>query len=128
MQQNNVISFPREYKGPADLEKITENMEMMKLFHIQETISYLVPMMFTQLDIAGFSFDNSETAESEQSLKEGAFVVESLRALMCRYYGVYHPFQDISDNVFEVEDMEIPSLKIVDSISIEFKKTEKTEE
>jgi hypothetical protein len=128
MQQNNVISFPREYKGPADLEKITENLEMMKHFHIQETISYLAPMIFTQLDIAGFSFDDSESAESEQSLKEGAFVVESLRALMCRYYGIYHPFQDISDKVFEVEDIEVPSLKIVDSIDIKFHKTEKDED
>jgi hypothetical protein len=127
MQQNNVISFPKEYRGPVDLEKITENMEMMKHFHIQETISYLAPMLFTQLDIAGFSLEDSENAVSESSLKEGAFVIEAIRSVLCRYYGIYHPFQDIIDKVFEVDDIEIPSLKIVNSLNVKFAKTEENE-
>lgn len=124
MQQNNVIAFPREYKGPADLEKITENLDMMKHYHIQETIANIAPMIFTQLDIAGFSFSDDERAESEEALKEGAFIIEAIRAVLCRHYGMYHPFQDLSDQVFTIEDIEIPALKIVDSIDIKFRKTE----
>lgn len=124
MQQNNVITFPKEYKGPANLEKITENLDMMKQFHIQETIANIAPIIFTQLDIAGFSFNDDETAESAESLKEGAFIVESIRSLLCRHYGIYHPFQDLSDKVFNVEDIETPSLKIVDELQVKFKKTE----
>lgn len=124
MQQNNVIAFPKEYKGPVGLEKITENLDMMKHYHIQETIANIAPMIFTQLDIAGFSFDDEYEAQSEQSLKEGAFIIEGIRALLCRHYGMYHPFQDLSDKVFTVEDMEGPSLKVVDSLNVEFRKLE----
>lgn len=124
MQQNNVISFPKEYKGPADLEQITENLEMMRHYHIQETISNIAPMLFNQLDIAGFSFDDDERAESEEAIKEGAFIIEAIRAVLCRHYGMYHPFQDLSDKVFTIDDIDIPSLKIVDSLEIKFRKTE----
>lgn len=124
MQQNNVIAFPKEYKGPADLEKITENLDMMKHYHIQETIANISPMIFTQLDIAGFSFEDEHESQSEQSLKEGAFIIEGIRALLCRHYGMYHPFQDLSDQVFTIEDLETPSLKVVDSLNIEFRKLE----
>lgn len=124
MQQNNVITFPKEYKGPAGIEKITENLDMMKQYHIQETIANIAPIIFTQLDIAGFSFSDEENAESEESLKEGAFIVESIRSLLCRHYGIYHPFQDLSEKVFTVEDIDLPSLKIVDSIDVKFRKTE----
>ena len=127
MQQNNVIAFPKEYKGPADLEKITENLEMMRHYHIQETISNIAPMIFTQLDIAGFSFDDESRAESEEALKEGAFIIEAIRAVLCRHYGMYHPFQDLSDQVFVIDDLTIPSLKVVDSLDIKFRKTEEND-
>lgn len=127
MQQNNVIAFPKEYKGPADLEQITENLEMMKHYHIQETISNIAPMIFTQLDIAGFSFDDDSRAESEEALKEGAFIIEAIRAVLCRHYGMYHPFQDLSDKVFVIDDLTIPSLKVVDSLDIKFRKTEEND-
>lgn len=128
MQSNNVISFPKEYRGPANqLEQITENMDMMRHYHIQETIANIAPMIFTQLDIAGFSFDDEHQAESEESLKEGAFIIESIRSVLCKHYGIYHPFQDLSEQIFIVDDLQIPSLKIVDSIDIKFRKTESNE-
>lgn len=128
MQSNNVIAFPREYKGPVNLEQISENLDMMKHYHIQETISNIAPMIFTQLDIAGFSFDNIEDVESEESLKEGAFIIESIRAALCKHYGMYHPFQELSEKVFVVDDIQTPSLKIVDSLEIKFHKNESNEE
>jgi hypothetical protein len=127
MQSNNVVVFPREYKGPVSLEQITENLDMMKHYHIQETISNIAPMIFNQLDIAGFSFDSIEDLESEDSLKEGAFIIESIRAALCKHYGIYHPFQELSEKVFEIDDITVPSLKIVDSLELKFNKTEDNE-
>ena len=128
MQSNNVVLFPKQYNGPEipSLDQIVENTDMMKHYHIQETISNIIPMVFNQLDIAGFDFADDEEAESEETLKEGAFIVESLRALMCRHYGIYHPFQDIWDNIFihDVLPDGEPMLKVVDKINIEFKKRE----
>lgn len=125
MQSNNVVMFPKPYNGPVapSLEVINQNTDMMKHFHIQETIANVVPIIFNQLDIAGFEFPDQESAESEDSLKEGAFIVEGLRAIMCRHYGLYHPFQEIWSNVFTTEEItDEPVLKIVDKIEIEFKK------
>lgn len=124
MQNNNVIMFPKQYNGPElpSLDEIVQNTDMMKHFHIQETINNLVPLIFTQLDIAGFEFEDEEEADSIESIKEGAFLVESLRALMCRHYGMYHPFQELWNEVFDYDSSySEPTLKIKEKIDIDFK-------
>lgn len=127
MQSNNVVMFPKPYNGPTvevpSMEEINQNTDMMKHFHIQETITNIVPIIFNQLDIAGFELLDEEETGSQNSLKEGAFIVEGLRAIMCRHYGLYHPFQEIWENVFRPETIAgEAALKIVDKIEIEFKK------
>ena len=125
MQSNNVIMFPKQYHGPAapSLNEIIENTDMMKHFHIQETLNNLIPLIFTHLDIAGFEFEDEEDATSMESIKEGAFLVEALRALMCRHYGIYHPFQDLWEKIFQYDSSKTePVLRILDKIDIEFKK------
>jgi len=53
MNPNNVIKFPKEYEGPRinglSAQDIQENVNMMKHFHIQETIANLAPMIFNNL-------------------------------------------------------------------------------
>lgn len=127
MQSNNVVMFPKPYNGPTvevpSIEEINQNTDMMKHFHIQETITNIVPIIFNQLDIAGFELLEEDEDLSQKSLKEGAFIVEGLRAIMCRHYGLYHPFQEIWENVFRPENIAgETALKIVDKIEIEFKK------
>lgn len=122
---NNIIMFPRKYTGPEPLtpEEIEESNDMMKYYHIQETISHLVPIIFNNLDIAGF-YDDMDEEEDIDDLKEGAFVVEALRALMCKHYGLYHPFQDIWENVFTPSRTKYgePMLKIVDELNVSLRK------
>lgn len=123
MDSNNIISFPKPYIGPKstiDTEEITRNLEMMKHYHIQETIMNIAPMIFNQLDVAGFDFSDEEAID----IKDGAFVVESLRSIMCKHYGLYHPFQQLSENVFFPDKEEIGALKIADSINISLKNNE----
>lgn len=127
MQSNNVVMFPKPYNGPTvevpSMEEINQNTDMMKHFHIQETITNIVPIIFNQLDIAGFELLEEDEDLSQTSLKEGAFIVEGLRAIMCRHYGLYHPFQEIWEKVFRPENIAgETALKIVDKIEIEFKK------
>jgi hypothetical protein len=122
---NNVINFPKPYNGPKNEineTEIIQNVEMMKHYHIQETISNIAPMIFNQLDIAGFDFTDEESVD----IKDGAFIIEALRSMMCKHYGLYHPFQQISENVFFPDKEEIGALKIVDSINLELKKSETT--
>lgn len=122
-KSNNVISFPKPYVGPNQAingEEITRKMDMMKLYHIQETISNIAPMIFNQLDLAGFDVSDEETMD----IKDGALLVEALRSIMCKYYGMYHPFQQISQSVFLPDQEEIGALKIVDNLNVTLKKSE----
>ena len=121
--QNNVVTFPKLYSGPKEVvtpEEISRNIDMMKQFHIQETIINIAPMIFNQLDIAGFGFPDEQDS-SPEILKDGAFIIESLRAVMCKHYGIYHPFQKLSEEIFYPDDEDPEALKIVDSLNIVLK-------
>lgn len=126
MVSNNVIAFPKAFNGPRNEdelspEEILKNVDMMKQFHIQETISQLAPMIFNQLEVAGFQLSDED---EELDIKDGAFVIESLRSMMCKHYGIYHPFQKISENVFSPDEDDSGGLKIVDSLNITMKNDE----
>jgi hypothetical protein len=110
---NNVISFPRAInpKLPV-LEDIQHNLDMMKHYHIQETIFNMMPIMFNQLDIAGFGLEEDE----KEDVRYGAFIVEALRSLMLEHYGIHHPFQTLAKNVFEKELTDEGAFKIVEEI------------
>jgi hypothetical protein len=58
--------------------------------------------------------------EMEKDIKNGAFMVEALRSLLCKYYSMNHPFQEIAENVF-VEDGE-GGYTIADTLVLELKK------
>lgn len=112
--------FPKKNlnaKALKDIEEIEHNMEMMKHYHIQETIATIAPLIFNQLEVAGFHV----TEDNDKDIKDGAFIVESLRSIMCKYYGIYHPFQQIAENVFSQPKDEIGALKIVDELNVNLK-------
>jgi hypothetical protein len=123
---NNVISFPRENKNPQtqktkSIEEINHNLEQMNLYHIQESVVNIIPIIFTQLEIGGF---NVEDLDEDVVIKEGAFLVEALRSIMCRHYGIYHPFQKLSEEIFEYSGDKDEALKIVDELTIVLKEDE----
>lgn len=127
MDSNNVILFPKKNVKSSGLnysvEEIEHNVEMMKHYHIQETIANIAPMIFNHLDISGFTLSEEDDLDD---LKDGAFVIESLRSLMCKYYGINHPFQKLAENVFIPDQNEDGVLKIVDKLDINLKKSEET--
>lgn len=116
MNSNNIISFPginkKSNRGPQSIEEITSNMDMIRHVHIGETISVVVPMLFEQLAIAGFDFE-----EEGEELKYGAFIVESLRSMLMYNYDMLHPFQQIAQELFIPEDD--GSLRIKNKLDIE---------
>lgn len=119
-KKDNVIAFPKANtkvdKDQETVEKIHHNLEMMKQYHIQETILNIMPMIFNQLDIAGFGLEDDDDFDD---IKDGAFIVEAIRSFMSKYYGIYHPFQIIADNVFESQSDEMGHFKIVEKLDLE---------
>jgi hypothetical protein len=123
MNSNNIVQFPKEYNGPLingiSIEEINENVNMVKYYHIQETIENLVPIIFNTLEVSGFDVIYDE--DDISNISDGALIVESIRAILCRHYGIFHPFQVIAENVFEEDDEGAGSLKIKDSLNIDMK-------
>ena len=118
---DNVIKFPKENKNiqkVVTIEEINRNVEMMNHYHIQETIQSLVPILFNQLEVAGFMFPD-EDAEDDTIL-DGALIVEAIRSWMLKYYGLYHPMQRIADELF-IKKPNSEEYRIADEISIDLR-------
>lgn len=119
---NNVIQFPlknivNKNKQPT-IEEVDSSIALAKHYHVQETIANIAPMIFNHLDISGFPlFDEEE----EEGLKDGALIIESIRSMLLKYYGMHHPFQILAENVFICDDEDETSMKIVDEISVSLK-------
>ena len=107
---NNVLLFPGIKKFTAiKKQDVDRNIEEVRSYHVQEVINVLIPQIFTQLNMAGFT---PKTEEDEFSIKEGAFIVEAIRSHMYSHYGMNHPFQRIVDKVF-IQDKEDEGTLIV---------------
>ena len=123
-QSNNVVLFPKtrlNTNGVKAIEEIEHNLEMMKHYHIQETIVTLVPIIFNQLDIAGFGLVEED---ADLDIKDGALIVEALRSLMLKHYDMHHPFQQIAEAVFEPHPTEEGAFKIVKKLKLDLKSIE----
>lgn len=119
---NNVVSFPKRHANPdITLDDIQHNVDMMKHYHIQETIQTLVPIIFNHLDIAGFGLIEEDV---DLDIKDGALIVESLRSLMLKHYDMHHPFQQVAEAIFETHPTEEGAFKIVKNINLELKSVE----
>jgi hypothetical protein len=127
MSSNNIVSFPKGKTVSRDitLEDIQHNMDMMRHYHIQETIQNLVPMIFNQLDIAGFGLIEEDV---DLDVKDGALIVEALRSLMLKHYDMHHPFQQVADAVFVPHPKEEGAFKIVDKLELELNPMNEIEE
>ena len=116
---DNVIQFPKTNINPAfvpnDLEEIDERMQMIKFQHIIETLEVILPMLFQQIETAGFNINNEE----EDSLKDGAFVIEAIRSFLCKTHGIDHPFQTIAEEVFQRTSE--TTFKIIDKLNVTLK-------
>ena len=138
---NNVIGFPKKIEGQdvtvnAQLDltetkkKIDDNVEMMKLYHITQVLEFLGSLLFTQMEISGFSVFEDNT----DNIKDRALMLEAIRSVMNKQHGLYHPLQDVANNLLievapdeEDDPNEGQGFKMADSLNIEFKKTEKSD-
>ena len=62
--------------------------------------------------------------EETFAIKDGALIIEAIRSILCKHYGIFHPFQPLSEAVFELDPEEEGALKIVDTLNIEMIETE----
>jgi hypothetical protein len=122
-----IINFPVKNARvapapPTNEEDVMAGVDSMKLIHVNETLMAVSQMLFERLYAAGFDFSEFKT---EKELKYGSFLVETLNSLLCKYYDVYHPFQDLADKIF-VRD-ENDEFTVVDELHMKFIDTTKSD-
>ena len=100
-QSDNVIMFPVKGNPPVRVsaEKITTDMKMVKFNHINEALETIIPMLFNNITIAGFDI-LPEEEEDDENIKDNALVVESIRSILCKYYKLNHPLQEVAEEFF----------------------------
>ena len=119
---NNIIVFPKNNIQSLTIETkedVDENIDNVKHYHIDETISMIAPYIFRQAENAGFNL-----CEDETTLKDGAFIIESIRSFLYKSHNLYHPFQVIAETVFSDEQDDEGTLRIADSLNVELKQKE----
>jgi hypothetical protein len=114
----NVIQFPnsRNY-----VPEVPTNANILKYNHIEESLATIIPMLFNNVELAGFRII-PEFGEDSEYIKDCSLAIESIRSMMCKYYDMKHPLQTVAENVFESEGEGI--LRIVKTLNIELEPEE----
>ncbi|CAB4131554.1 hypothetical protein UFOVP132_144 [uncultured Caudovirales phage] len=123
MSANNVIEFPNKNKllsgEPKDMIEVTLNVNQIRFNHINETLQAVVPMIFSNIELAGFDFIPNEDDE-DPNIKDGALLVECLRSMLCKHYNIEHPLQRVAEELFIRQDDD--SFTLADTLVIDFEK------
>jgi hypothetical protein len=123
MPANNVIEFPNKNKlltgEPKDMIEVTLNVNQIRFNHINETLQAVIPMIFSNIELAGFDFIPDEDDE-DPNIKDGALLVECLRSILCKHYNIEHPLQRVAEELFIRQDDD--SFTLADTLVIDFEK------
>jgi hypothetical protein len=122
MPANNVIEFPNKklLSGePKDMIEVALNVNQIRFNHINETLQAVVPMIFSNIELAGFDFIPNEDDE-DPNIKDGALLVECLRSMLCKHYNIEHPLQRVAEELFIRQDDD--SFTLADTLVIDFEK------
>ena len=101
---NNIIQFPKAKKPtPEDLapsceEEIQEYINEIRGCHVNEGLTAIMPRIFKMLESGGFC-DGDDVADASV-----AMIIESIRSFMLKRYDMKHPFQKLSESLFQVNE------------------------
>lgn len=98
-QTDNVIAFPSRGNPPPSKERNKFDIEMVKIHHVNEALSTIIPMLFNNITIAGFDIVPDED-DDDDHLKDTALVVESIRSILYKHYDIKHPLQEVAEEFF----------------------------
>jgi hypothetical protein len=121
MEDDNVIAFPtRELEEgevprlPTTLEEAKANVEGIRHIYINDVTEVVMSTLVQQCMGAGFDVLDDEYK------KDFGFLIESIRSFLTHTVGIYHPFQDVSENIMQELDDESGVLLIADHINLKF--------
>lgn len=99
---DNIVPFPgvKRNTPPQNLEEVQSNLDAIRQIHVEETMSLIVGVIFDHLSLAGFNFD----PDNEETIKDVALFLESLRSLLSKNNSVEHPFHRLADELFALQN------------------------
>lgn len=96
---DNVIMFPsakRQNSGlPATVEEAKENIDAIRMNYIDQCLDFFISALIDSMLVGNFDIDD------EAHAKDIALIAASVRSLMMKTNGMFHPFQEIADHAFE---------------------------
>jgi len=101
---NNVIHFPRSPKRQlADnipsIEEAFTNLQIMKEDEMEAVVEMICANYIDTLEMAGF-----DVTSEPNVMMEVCFMMESVRSIISKYYGIEHSFQELANECFEIKD------------------------
>lgn len=94
---SNVIQFPKKSKIPTPKE-VSQNLFAQQEDEIQIIVDMIFSNLIENLEAVGFPLDDP------QIIKEFRFVLESVIALVHKYYGISHTYHDMARHSFTIVD------------------------
>lgn len=95
---NNVIKFPKQLPvtpSVPSLEDLKAHQMDLKEEQVEEATDVLTNIIIEQFIQAGFP-----VSEDDKAIKDLCFLLEATKSLLCKYYGVEHPFHVFADACF----------------------------
>ena len=114
--KTNVVMFPIERivnpintalgsnNVPKTLDEIAEVTTNIKIRKINEVMEILMNSMSKTLTMCGITFNTNHS-------KHLGFAIEAIRSMLFSFFGVFHPLQDLANNIFEQDEKGKMTLK-----------------
>lgn len=88
----NILQFPTNDRIVTK-DDVYDRINEVKNTHIDETLELVIPMLLNQFMLLGFDLDYMNNA------KDIALIVEAIKSMLSKYYGMEHSIQDIIDKL-----------------------------
>lgn len=97
----NVILFPGKSRNrpPQSIEEICREVKLNKTARIEEVTEIVVVQLFEDLFDNGYDF-----SEREDANKDMAFLIESVKSIMCKHDGMDHTFHNLAETYFVADE------------------------
>lgn len=95
---SNVVKFPTTTRKPVTLEEINILNTQYKLEQVDAVAEDLYEDLFIKMYNYGFDISKEPVA------KDVAMVVESIKSLLCKSYGIEHPLHLAVDKLISEKD------------------------
>lgn len=95
----NVILFPKVTANVPPPSEVFSRLTEVKEDEIEIIVDMICSNILDTFENAGF-----QTGTDITTIQDVCFLLESVRSLVEKFYGIHHPFHDLSGHCFRFQD------------------------